>query len=189
MNEHNPSCRETRNRRGFTVTEVMIALTLSGVVMATVMTAFIWTGRQTSLCSKIAWSQAEAMRTCKKIESYLRNASGIAAIDEMEGNWIQVRFPGDSIGTFFYSNTSDTLRGGRLYLIHGGKAELLVARGLTRIMDADGGRIKLFTPMGSQGIRVAYRVAEPTPGGTEAANDGLYAAVVNFAVCMRNFTE
>ncbi len=181
-----PSAGRTATRRGMTLPETMIVLSLSGGVIATVMAIFLWTGRQAGLCAKIASSQAEAMHAGSKIEAYLRNAAEIVACDETDGTWIQVRFPDDSVGTLRDDNNAGGLRNGRLLLTRDGQTELLVARGLTRIMDPLGGTLPLFSRMGSQGIRVAYRVSDPSHIGLQAANDESYAVIADFAVVLRN---
>lgn len=176
------------HRSGFTLVESMIAIGVGSLVVAAVMATFLWAARQANLCAKIAWSQNQAMRTSTKLESYLRNASAVTAIDQVQGTWVQVRFPDGSTGRFVYSNAVTALRDGRLYLVVSNGTQTLVSRGLTEIMDSRGFNIPIFTMTRTNALRIAFRVAEPTPQGTRAANDSSYAASVRFGVCMRNVT-
>jgi prepilin-type N-terminal cleavage/methylation domain-containing protein len=179
-----------KTRRGFTLVEIMVAMSLGLLVAAAVSTTFIWTGRQSILCAKIAWSQGQAMRTSNKIEGYIRNATSISGIDTNLGDWVEVKFGDGTTGRFTYYNNAatNTQRGGMMYLVKSGSSELLVARGLTKIPNPNGigFPIAMFTKINDRAIRVSYRVAEPTPSGIQAADDGLYAAYARFAACLRN---
>ena len=62
-------------RAGFTMTELLVASSISTLVAAGVMTVFLWCGRQASLCAKIGWSQQQAMNTSGKLTAYMRNAA------------------------------------------------------------------------------------------------------------------
>lgn len=186
----NPIIQANPNaRRGFTLSELMIAMAISSLVVITVSTTFIWTGRQSILCAKIAWSQIEAMRTSNKIESYFRNAKLISGIDTNSGDWVEVQFTDDTTGRLtYYNNTESSQRRGMLFLQKGESTEQLVARGLTKIPNPGGlgFPLAMFTKINDRAIRISYRVAEPTPDGNQAANDGAYAACARFAVFLRN---
>ncbi len=177
-----------KSRRGFTLTEVLIASSIGFMVSASIVSTFIWTGKQSSLCSKIAWSQTEAMRTSGKIESYLRNAQCITAIDQTNGNWVEVRFVNGTTNRFTYYNAPNTARDGKMYLTRTNTQETLVAYGLTKIMSTNGYPQAMFTKINERAIRVAFRVSEPTPNGNRASDDELYFACARFAVCLRNAT-
>ncbi len=176
------------SRHGFTLPEIMIANAIGLIILAAVSTTFIWTGRQSVLCAKIAWSQTEAMRTSNKIEGYLRNAESVSGIDTNLGEWVEVQFTDGTKGRFTFYNTPNTQRRGKLFLTKNGVTETLVARGLTKIPNADGSGypIAMFTKLNDRTIRLSYRVAEPTPDGAQAANDGDYAACARTAACLRN---
>lgn len=176
-------------KAGFTLTEVLVVICLSTIVGAGVLTVFIWCGRQASLCAKIAWSQNEAMRTSDKLTLYVRNAAEIAAIDEAEGTWVDLRFPDGSLARLCYSNAIPDLRDGRMYLQHTNGTEIIVARGLTEIQSSGGFTTPVFSKTRYNALRIAYRVAEPAASGGRAANDGLYAACVRSGVCLRNAVE
>jgi prepilin-type N-terminal cleavage/methylation domain-containing protein len=180
--------RHTQTRRGFTLPEIMISMAVGVLVAAAVSTTFIWVGRMSILCAKIAWSQTEAMRTNNKIEGYIRNAKAISGIDTNLGNWVEVQFTDGTKGKFTFYNTPNTQRCGMMYLQKNGGTETLVARGLTKIPNPNGTGfpIAMFTKINDRAIRVSYRVAEPTPSGAQAADDGAYAACARFAACLRN---
>lgn len=176
-------------KRAFTLPEVLIAGSLTTLVSIVVMTTFIWTGRQSALCSKISWSQREVMKTNGKIEQFIRNAASISAIDESKGNWVEVRFPDNTTGRFTYYNDPGTPRDGRMFLLRNGSTERLVARGLTKITNTSGFPMPMFSKINDRTLRVSYRVAEPTPSGARASDDELYAAFACFAVNLRNAVE
>jgi hypothetical protein len=173
-------------KRGFTLTEVMFASSIAFVVSAGVMSTFIWTGRQNQLCSRIAWSQTEAMRSSGKIESLVRNAVSIAAIDEAQGNWVEVRFADGTTNRLDYYHEPDSPREGNLVLSRTNATELLLARGLTRIMTTSGFPTPVFTKINDRALRICYRVSEPGANGKRNPNDGPYSACARFAVCLRN---
>lgn len=174
-----------RVRRGYTLPEVMVAGSLMTVVIAAVMTSFLWAGRQSMLCAKIAWSQSEVMHTSYKIEQYLRNASVISAIDESYGNWVEVGFPDGSSGRFVYFIENGP-REGALFLVREGKEDKLVARGLMKITTTDGFPMPVFSKINDRTIRISYRLSQPKANGKRALDDQLYAGVSRLAVCLRN---
>lgn len=176
-------------RSGFTLLELMVASSLSLVVVTGVLTAFVWTVRQAALTAKIAWSQNEAMSTSTKLTMYVRNAQQILSIDESEGTWVQLQFIDGSVGRLVYSNAVPLLRDGRMYIEKTNDVQTLVARGLTEIQDSYGFTTPVFYRTRTNSLRIAYRVAEPAASGSRDANDGPYAACVRFAVCLRNAEE
>jgi hypothetical protein len=182
-NERNAS------RAGYSVTEVLIALAISTIVISAVLTVFIWSARQTYLSAKIAWSQGEAMNTTSKLTMLIRNAQAIAGIDESEGSWISLRFNDGSILSLVYSNAVPELRDGRMYIVRTNRTQTLVARGLTEIQRSEGFTTPVFSVVRDNAVRIAYRVAEPAASGGRDANDGPYAACTRFAVCLRNAEE
>ncbi len=191
MKDRQTGAEATRwgKRDGYTLVEILVATTISSIVLAGVMAVFIWSCRQASLCAKMGWSQQEAMTTAAKLTMYMRNASQVQAIDDVEGKWIDLGFPDGTTRRLSYSNAAPLLRDGRMYLQGDGTNELLVARGLTEIQSENGFSTPVFSQVGPSAVRVAYRVSEPTSGGTRAANDGAFAAIVRFAVCLRNTEE
>ena len=177
------------SRAGFTLVELLVASSLSVLVSAAVVTAFVWAARQASLATKIAWSQNEARGTSARLTMYVRNAQRIVDIDESEGTWVELEFTDGSVGRLVYSNAVPLLRDGRMILVRTNGMQTLVARGLTEIQDSGGYTTPVFYRSRTNTLRIAYRVAEPTSAGTRDANDGPYAACVRFAACLRNSVE
>lgn len=186
------SCTERRRGRrrnaGFTLSEVMVASALSGLVLLIVTSVFIMTGSEMVLCSRLAWSQNEAMRTQWRLVSYLRNASALLQVDPT-GQWAQVRFDGGETGFLQYFNENGGIREGQLTLTRttpdSTSTETLVARGLTEIMDVDGARIPMFTRANARTLRISMRISEPVASG-RAADDQEFASSARFAVTFRN---
>jgi hypothetical protein len=141
---------------------------------------------QSSLCSKIAWSQGEAMKSSDKLMFYLRNAESVSAIDSVHGNWVEINFPGNVRTRLLYTNSVSELRDGRMLLIRTNSTETLIARGLTAVMDDQGYTLPVFTTNRANSLHISYRVSEPTGGGFRAADDGDYAACMRFTVSFRN---
>jgi hypothetical protein len=180
--------RPAGSRAGFTLPEVMIAGSLSTLIAAAVMSVFMWAGRQTSLCSKISSAQTESRRTSAQLERYLRNARALVAIDESQGNWVEVRFTDGSLARLSYTNEPGAVRSGRLSLVRNGE-ERILASGLTRIPSPEGYSLPLFTRVNDRAVRIAFRIASLGPGGRLTADDGAYASCARFAVCLRNARE
>ena len=189
MTLHRHASRPDRARAGFTLTEVLMASSIAVVVATVVVTNFIWCAKQAALSVKISWSQKEAMNTADKLTMYMRNASEIVRIDTNEGTWVELRFPDGTLGRLAYSNAVPLQRDGRLYLQRTNGMEMIVARGLTKIQDAQGFTSPVFLKTRDNSLRVAYRVSEPAKSGGHDENDGLYAVCVRFAVCLRNADE
>jgi prepilin-type N-terminal cleavage/methylation domain-containing protein len=173
-------------RAGFTLTEILVASSISTIVVAGVMTTFIWCAQQASTASKVAWSQNESMTTSAKLTMYIRNARKIKTIDVSQGTWVELEFPGGSTARLVYSNAVANLRAGQMLIQRTNGTETIVARGLTEIQDPGGFTTPVFTKTRNNALRVAYRVSEPAVTGVRAANDGPFAASTRFAVCLRN---
>jgi hypothetical protein len=167
----------------------VIASSLSTIVVAVVLTTFVGSAREGVTCTKIVWSQKEAMLTSAKLTMYIRNASAISAIDESEGTWLELEFPDGSATRLVYSNAVPELRDGRLLLQKTNSTEVIVARGLTEIQSPEGFTMPVFSSVRHNHVRVAYRVSEPVRSGGRETDDGVYAACVSFSVCLRNTGE
>ncbi|MEI8140330.1 MAG: prepilin-type N-terminal cleavage/methylation domain-containing protein [bacterium] len=179
--------RQTRS--GFTLTEVVIASSIAVMVGAAVMTLFGWCLSTASLCSKMSWSQYEAMRSGATLTSYIRNASAITTNDVARGRWLDLRFGSGTntwIARLVYTNAPGMLRDGRMYLKRANESETIVARGMTEIMDEHGFTTPVFTMVGTNCVRIAYRISEPGANGARASDDEKYASCVRLAVRLRN---
>ncbi len=167
--------------------EVLVATSITGLVLTAVLETFLWCGKQSSLCTKMAWSQQEAMDTSMKLMTYIRNASEVIDIDETTGQSVTLGFPDGETCQLVYSNAVPLLRDGRLYLFRQNRTEMLVARGMTEIMEDDGFTTPVFVgKVGGDSLRIAYRVSEPTSAGVKSANDSAFAVSVRFSVGLRN---
>lgn len=179
--------KNLRKKAGTTLVEVVVASSLGVMAAAGVTSVFLWCGRQAVLCMKINWSQNEAMRTSGKLTDYLRNAAEVIAVDEVGGCWVRLRFADGQIATLSYSNAVSQLRDGRMYLVRTNGTEVIVARGLTEVMDENGFTTPVFSSVRGNEVELSYRVSEPVQPADRDANDGPYAARVRFSVSTRNF--
>jgi len=185
--QHNKGGRVAK--AGFTIIEVLIAASISTVVLTIVMETFIWNAKMASLSAKTAWSQNEAMRTSDKLMMYIRNASKIVAIDDVAGKWVTLKFPDGSTGTVTYSNAVPELRDGQMFMRRTNATQTLVARGLTAIQDSGGFTTPVFLKTRDNALRIAYRVSQPAASDGRDANDDDYAVCVRFGACLRNVEQ
>ena len=185
------SKRNRQHRSGYTLTEVVIASSIAILVGSAVLTLFLWCADTASLCSKMSWSQYEAMRSGASLTAYIRSASAIVTNDVVKGRWVDLRFGTGTntwVARLIYTNAPGVLRDGRMYLKRANQTETIVARGMTATMDAAGFGLPVFTvpPSTSNILHVAYRISEPGANGERAANDEKYASCVRLAVRLRN---
>lgn len=185
--------KKNQHRNGYTLTEVAIASSISVLVGAAALTLFLWCANTAALCSKMSWSQYEAMRSGAALTAYIRNASAIATNDVVKGRWVDLRFGQGTnswVARLVYTNAPGVLRDGRMYLKRANQTETIVARGMTSIMDKNGFTMPVFTPVVNGGVtnclRVAYRISEPGANGERAADDEKYASCVRLSVRLRN---
>jgi hypothetical protein len=188
------SVHSAGGKAGFTIVEFLVAGSIGVLVAAGVVTSFVWCGKQAVQCSKVAWSQDKVMRTSAKLSAYLRNAAKVESMDMSQGTWVRVRvvsdrFPTGEIVRLYYTNAAPQLRDGRLLLQRSNGTEILVARGLTEVMDERGYTLPIFSRARDNALRIAYRVAEPVATGGSTANDSRYAASARFGACLRNVMQ
>ena len=177
-------------RAGFTLPEIMVASAVGVLIAAGVMTCFLWCAEQATLGVKIAWSQNEAMRAANKLTDYVRNAAAVTNIDVVNGKWVDLLLTNRAVVRLTYTNTTGQLRAGRMLLTSSNNVNVLVARGLTQIMDGQGFTTPMFTLNSKSNIlQVAYRVSEPTASDGREANDGDFAICVRFGTYLRNGTR
>jgi type II secretory pathway component PulJ len=187
--KHFSASDPANSRKGYTLTEVLIASSLGSLVVIGVLVTYIWCAQQAAVCAKSAWSQTEAMRSSFKLQAYLRNAVSIVMVTNRPSSAsVRLRMPDQSLVSLMYTNSPTALRNGKLYLQRTNGTEMLVARGMTGLQDSNGGPVPVFSIVRTNVLRVAYRVAEPV-SSANSADDGLYAASVRFATCLRNAPE
>jgi hypothetical protein len=186
MNTTPSTTPDRRHPSGATLAELLITAAIAAAVSLGVVGTFVWCSQQANLCSKMAWSQSEAMHASTKLTMYLRNATGVYDIDAEEGTWVDVEFPDGTIGHLVYSNAVPEIRDGQLVLLHTNGTDTIIARGVTEVQDSRGFTMPVFSQPHPDALRVVYRVAEPVSVGLRAANDGLYAAAEKIAVHFRN---
>jgi len=173
-------------RAGFTLVETVIASSLGVLATAAVTTLFVWCAAQSSVCTKTAWSQNQAERSARLLTDYIRNASVATNMDFSQGRWIELRFPDRSWSRLVYSNSQAQIRDGRLYLVRSNGTSVVVARGMTEIMDSQGFTTPVFSKPRDNCVRLSYRVSEPVSSGWRSADDADYAACVQLSVSLRN---
>jgi prepilin-type N-terminal cleavage/methylation domain-containing protein len=171
-----------RNRKAFTLVEIMIASAIMLFVFGGLTTVLLWMLRTTERANRYASVQAEARRSQQLISHYIRNGSGVAGID-LSGNWVRIRMPSGHISQFRY--VSDPTTAGLGYLeflenISGAQAVTnIIARGMSKVMTLPVRNV--FELTGSNTLRVAYRISAPHP------NNGDGAAEVDSGIRLRNF--
>lgn len=170
-----------RGRSGFTLVEVMIATTIGGIVLAAMLTAFIWVLQRTSECQQFAWAQTESIKVSQRLVAYLRNASVITNID-VAGDWIEVVMPTNNvIARISYINTTGLPGEGRLVLVPNIASPTsntnTLARGLTKVMTLPTRNV--FEQTGPSSVRIAFRITKP-------AESGQYPSEVDIGARLRN---
>jgi len=175
--------------------EVMFSVSISTMVLVVVMSSFLWSIKQTTLCMKRGWSQRAAMVTSTKITTYARNASQIHSIDEQNGNWVKLLFPDGSISELTYINPNTSQRDGNLRLIKWSQnnsrvwEEQVIVSGMMAVPNRGGEGYSEHVFSGEPGganLNVAYWISEPNHTGERSAADENYAVSVRFSVCLRN---
>ena len=78
--------------QGFTLIEVLMAMPIAMLVLASVVITFLWGLSSASDTSQHAWVQREALESSQKLSAQLRHGVWIYAID-VNGNWVEVVMP------------------------------------------------------------------------------------------------
>lgn len=177
------SVKSAPGRGGFTLAELLVAISASLIVMAGMMAAFIWTLKAVRECHQYAWAQTEAIQSSQRLVSYLRNAVAVTNLD-IGGNWVEVSMPPPGSGTVArleYVNPSGVAGAGELRFISNIGNPLgptnVVAYGVTKVMTMPVRNV--FEPTGPDSLRIAYRITKPSESGQ-------YPAEVDIGVRMRN---
>ena len=180
-------------KSGFTLIELMLSMSLCGVVLAATLGTFIWCGKESILCTKIAWSQREAMNSSTSLLAYIRNASKIIAIDS-DGMWVELEFPDGTVRKLMYLNPTTRQRDGNLHLVEEnavtGEAinSKIVTSGMTAPQSVDGkaGQQIFISELDGRVLRIAYQVSKPGPSGERAQADKSYNVDVYVSAYLRN---
>jgi len=186
----------TVQKKGFTLVEVLIALVLSILISAAILTVYHWSAGLGALCGKKNQSQIAAMNSSTRIMDCIRNASEISAIDSENGRWVELTYPGGYKAVLAYTNAPGTANSGALGMFRAGKSPYwFVKHGVTELMGAFDPVVfsvnpdETSTSTSTNILYVRYRVSQPSANGTRDINDGKYAMHVRFAACLRNVGE
>lgn len=180
------------NRNAFTLVEVMVAMATAFVVIASAIHIHLWAGRLAKSCEEKGWSQSRALVTSSRIMACVQNASAIAAIDEVDGNWVTLIYPGGGEATLAYTNSPTTQTGALVYVAEGENPVWIAREGIENYMKSAEPAQPVFTRVGSltnlvpNAIQIQYMVSKPTPGG-ESAPDTKDALNISLTSCLRNY--
>jgi hypothetical protein len=185
MTMHTPSHTASpfaRARAAFTLVETMIAVSISTIVLAGMLSAFIWVMQRTAECQHFSWAQTEAAQASQRIVAVMRNGLMVTNID-VSGNWVDlIMTTNATVARFSYVNPSGQPGQGRLLYIAnvatGPTNEL--ARGVTKVMTPPSRNVFEWSPTVSNLVRVAFRVTKPAGGES-------YPSEVEIGARLRNF--
>ncbi len=181
-----PATTTARVRRGgFTLIEVMVASAIGLCVLTGMMTAFIWSSKQMTYAQRVSWSHMEILKSSRILTDHIRNASAISAIDTNANAWVELQMPNGTLSRLVYVNPVAQQRDGYMYVSNSQGRVTIVTRGMTEIMD-DGFSPPVFRKVGNNALRISYRLVEPVPASPGAIQDGMYGAIVDTTIVMRN---
>ena len=179
--------RGRRRCGGFTLMETLIATGVASIVMTALFMTFVWVYDKSSHASHVSCSENTALASASKITDFLRNAQRISAIDTQNWMWVEITRTNGTKGRLVYVDPLPTYRNGYLYLSNSvGTAIVLVATGVTKIMQPGLNPPVFQMSARSNVLYVAYRVVEPVPSAPGQQGDQLIAAIVDMGVCLRN---
>ncbi len=181
-------------KQGFTLVELMMAMTLSLIIITALFAVYSWSAELGTLCGKKNRSQVAAINSSVRIMDCIRNASTMLVTNV--GNVVNLTYPDGSVATLAYTNSPGTTNAGALGLFRDGLPTIwFVKSGITKIM-TDGHNPPFFSESTNAVLTntpphkilyVKYRVSQPSEGGRALdQNDGQYAMHARFAVCLRN---
>jgi len=151
-------------RHGFTLIEVMLTSLVGLIVLASILSVFVWALTSSHECGENAWAQTQATHSAQKMVSYMRNASGINAID-VSGTWVELSMPPTgTVSRFEYVNPTPEQGDGRILFTEdvsdASVRTQVVAMAVTEVMSLPSRNI--FQQTSPRLLRIAYRVARPT---------------------------
>ena len=171
--------RRRRRRAGFTVTELLVASSISILVSGGFIAAFITAVYAAGEGRQFGWAQTECVGSSRTVMNYMRNATAVHSID-VSGDWIQLSMPGGNVSRLEYVPDPQGNGDGRLTFVAdvvSGTSTSIVSRGLTKIMTLPTRNV--FAATGDDTVRVSYRVTEPM-------SPGECPAEVEYGVRLRN---
>lgn len=167
---------QQRRAGGFTAIELVVVVSISVLVFAGMMSAFVWSMRTAEQCRQYAASQTSALKSYERLVSYMRNGVMVTNID-VNGDWVNVVM--DTTGTvarFAYDSTGAQLTF-RANLVNSNVAAQVLATGVSKVTTTP--LRDVFIQTGPNSLRVAYRVSKSLSGN--------YPAEVDVGVRMRNY--
>jgi hypothetical protein len=192
-------------KRGYTLVEVLVTLTLSFIVVAALFTVYYWSASIMRLCSKKNHSQVAAIHSSVRIMDCIRNASAFTDYDTEEGLWIELKYSEGERAILAYTNSTPNIaNSGGLALFREGQDPIWFAKtGVAKMMSEDGYGRPVFsfvfddedtevTPemlAGYKKVYVTYRTSQPATAEGPYSTDKNYAMHARFAVCLRNWGE
>jgi len=171
--------RRRRRQAGYTVTELLVASSISILVSGGFLAAFITAVYAAGEGRQFGWAQSECVRSSRMVMNYMRNACAVDSID-ISGDWIQLSMPNGNVSRFEYVTDPQGEGQGSLTFVAdvvSGTSTSIVSRGLTKIMTLPVRNV--FAATGDDTVRVSYRVTEPM-------SPGECPAEVEYGVRLRN---
>ncbi len=177
MNNRQDQDARAHRSQGFTLVEMMMSSGISMIVVAAVMTSYLWFVRTSGKCRQYCYAQNEVRVSTQYILSHVRNAQSVEDIDDA-GEWVHLRMPDDTVCTFFYTNPLQQVGLGQLLfrkdVSDPASQTSLVVKGLSGIMTSEGYSKPILLQMMDQTnvLHIAFRVTEPySPGSCPAEVD------------------
>lgn len=162
------------------MTELLVAVAISGMVVTAVLKTFLWAAKMSKDCEDKGSAQATAMVTTARLTSIIRNASAISGVETNTGNWVMLTFPGGNSAKLAFNEIDGQL----IYTPQGGDNVLIARQGISYNRKNEGISPPVFSYVGSgtnrlkDVLQVQYRVSDST--------DDSNALNVGFSVCLRN---
>ncbi len=182
-------------RSAFTLVEVMTAMAIGTVVIAAAIHIHLWVGRIARGCEEKGWTQSRALVSSSKLLSVVHQAALIVAIDETDGNWVRLAYPGGAEALLAYTNSPTPNTGALVYIPDdGGAATWLVREGILNYSKNTGSVLPVFarvfntTNPAHNAIQIQYMVIKPTSGDDPAENQR-EALNMSLTACLRNYVD
>lgn len=169
-------------KHGFTTVELMIATSVSVVVMGGLFVVFVFGVRTAYRANQASWGQTEIRGASEKLVAYMRNAVQITDVDDA-GRWVELLMPNMTTSRFEYVNAAGSAGMGKMVFLRDisvtNAVTNIVARGLTEVMTTPPRNI--FHKTAPNALRVAFRVTKPY-------SPGELPTEIDYGVYLRNYT-